>query len=723
MFKIVCRETANESAPRAFISMINMEVLNITDGAAIVNGPIMSSNCSDRQSNLPALNLTGSPFFFSFGNVFTAVGCNVRALLTGIGPQVVGCDSTCSADYNQKTLLYGQEINSLCADGNCCVASAPYRMQVFQPSLDAKNGSEDSSGCKLAFLTDQNKFSFLNMTNPQALQGWRSVPVVLAWMMDYSIWRYDNSTMDCKYFLYESTVSNVSGYECSCSNGYEGNPYLGCADINECKDPNRHSCLGITKCVNTLGSYKCEVNKYWIVPILVVAIAGILSLLAGINLTFSFLLIMQLLLLSLEYCHCLLAFILHFPCNNAVVAAIAGILSLLAGISWLYKLARKRKHKELKRKFFKRNGGLLLQQQLSSNHVSVQKTKIFTSKELERATDRFNENRILGQGGQGTVYKGMLEDGRIVAVKRSTIVGEEKLEEFINEVVILSQINHRNVVKLFGCCLETEVPLLVYEFISNGNLFQYLHNFYQNEDFILSWEMRLQIAIEVAGALSYLHSAASIPIFHRDIKSANILLDDKCRAKVSDFGSSRSVAIDQTHLTTNVQGTFGYLDPEYFQSSQLTDKSDVYSFGVVLVELLSGKKPIISSTSQERTSLATHFIALMEENRLFDILDVQVKEGCLEEEIMAVANRAKRCLNMSRKHRPPMKEVSAELERIGLLQRKSNVQQKEEETSQNAMVERLCNWDAVPISATCDFDNARSVQSTDAEPLITYNTL
>lgn len=183
------------------------------------------------------------------------------------------------------------------------------------------------------------------------------------------------------------------------------------------------------------------------------------------------------------------------------------------------------------------------------------------------------------------------------------------------------------------------------------------------------------------------------------------------------------MAIDQTHLTTNVQGTFGYLDPEYFQTSQLTDKSDVYSFGVVLVELLSGKKTIISSTSQERVSLAAHFIVLMKENRLFDILDVQVKEGCLEEEIMAVANLAKRCLNVSRKHRPPMKEVSAELERIGLLQRKSIVQQKEEETSQNAMVERLCNWDAVPISATCDFDNARSAQSTDAVPLITYNTL
>jgi serine/threonine protein kinase len=262
------------------------------------------------------------------------------------------------------------------------------------------------------------------------------------------------------------------------------------------------------------------------------------------------------------------------------------------GIWWLYKLVKKWQKIELKKKFFKRNGGLLLQQELLAAEGWVQKTKIYSSKELEVATDRFNVNRILGQGGQGTVYKGMLADGRIVAVKKSVVVDEGKLEEFINEVVVVSQINHRNVVKLLGCCLETEVPLLVYEFIPNGNLYKYIHD--QNEDFLLSWEMRLRIAIEVAGALSYLHSATSIPIYHRDIKSTNILLDEKYRAKVSDFGSSRSISIDQTHLTTLVQGTFGYLDPEYFQSSQFTEKSDVYSFGVVLVELISGQKPIFS---------------------------------------------------------------------------------------------------------------------------------
>ncbi|KAL8156499.1 hypothetical protein AgCh_001554 [Apium graveolens] len=133
---------------------------------------------------------------------------------------------------------------------------------------------------------------------------------------------------------------------------------------------------------------------------------------------------------------------------------------------------------------------------------------------------------------------------------------------------------------------------------------------------------RVRVATEVAGALSYLHSAASIPIYHRDIKSTNILLDEKYRAKVADFGTSRKISIDQTHLTTRVQGTFGYLDPEYFRSSQFTDKSDVYSFGVVLVELLTGQKPILAPRpDDEGRSLVTHFVLAMEEERILDILD------------------------------------------------------------------------------------------------------
>ena len=316
-----------------------------------------------------------------------------------------------------------------------------------------------------------------------------------------------------------------------------------------------------------------------------------------------------------------------------------------------------------KRKFFKRNGGLLLQQQLNTNKGNVEKTRIFSSRELEKATDNFSESRILGQGGQGTVYKGMLVDGRTVAVKKSKVVDEDKLEEFINEVVILSQINHRHVVKLLGCCLETEVPTLVYEFIPNGNLFQHIHE--ESDDYTKTWGMRLRIAVDIAGALSYLHSAASSPIYHRDIKSTNILLDEKYRTKVSDFGTSRSVTIDHTHWTTVISGTVGYVDPEYYGSSQYTDKSDVYSFGVVLVELITGEKPVITvSNSQEIRGLADHFRVAMKENRFFEIMDARIRDGCKPEQVMAVANLARRCLNSKGKKRPCMRKVFTDLEKI-----------------------------------------------------------
>ncbi|KAL2517787.1 Wall-associated receptor kinase-like 8 [Abeliophyllum distichum] len=208
------------------------------------------------------------------------------------------------------------------------------------------------------------------------------------------------------------------------------------------------------------------------------------------------------------------------------------------------------------------SGGLVNQQQISTDKGLVEKTRLFTAKELLKATDQFNESRILGQGGQGTVYKGMLSDGKIVAVKKSKLVSDQKLEQFINEVVILSEINHRNVVKLLGCCLETKVPLLVYEFVVNRTLFDNIHGPFS--EFSITWDICLIIAAEIAAALAYLHYATSIPIYHRDIKSRNILLDENYKAKVSYFGSSRSVATDKTHLTTLVKGTFGYLNPEYF---------------------------------------------------------------------------------------------------------------------------------------------------------------
>lgn len=250
-----------------------------------------------------------------------------------------------------------------------------------------------------------------------------------------------------------------------------------------------------------------------------------------------------------------------------------------------------------------------------------------------------------------------------------------RLEEFINEIVILSQINHRNVVELFGCCLETEVPLLVYKFIPKGTLFQQLHH--PNGEFPFTWEIRLRIAVEVANAVSYLHSAASVPVYHRDIKSTNILLDDKYRAKMSDFGTSRALAIDQTHLTTLVLGTIGYLDPEYLQSNQFTEKRDVYSFGVVLVELLTGQQPIFATPAGDVQNLAAYFRQSMEENRLFEIVDAGVLKEGRKEEITAVGKLARRCLDLNGQTRPDMKTTAKDMEMIRASQGASSAIQEE----------------------------------------------
>ncbi|KAI4356389.1 hypothetical protein L6164_000416 [Bauhinia variegata] len=348
-----------------------------------------------------------------------------------------------------------------------------------------------------------------------------------------------------------------------------------------------------------------------------------------------------------------------------------GSVSLLIVGWWLYKIIKKRREKKLKEKYFQQNGGLLLQQKLSSSpEFNVDIIKLFKLEDLEKATDHFNADRVLGKGGQGTVYKGMLADGKIVAVKKLKVHGN--VEDFINEIVILAQINHRNVVKLLGCCLEAEFPLLVYEFIPNGTLFYHLHE--ENEELPMTWDMRLRIAVEVAGALFYLHSAASQPIYHRDIKSTNILLDEKYRAKVADFGASRLMSnIEVTHVTTRVHGTFGYLDPGYYYTGQLTEKSDVYSFGVVLIELLTGQKAVSSIGSDGYAkSLASYFRTCMDDNCLFDILDENVMKEGDKEHIMVIAKLANRCLNLNGKERPTMREVTIELVGIQNLEKKGN---------------------------------------------------
>ncbi|XP_050281431.1 wall-associated receptor kinase 2-like [Quercus robur] len=259
-------------------------------------------------------------------------------------------------------------------------------------------------------------------------------------------------------------------------------------------------------------------------------------------------------------------------------------------------------------------------------------------------------------------------DDRIVAIKKSKMVDQSQIEQFI-EVVVLSQINHRNVVKLLGCCLETSVPLLVYEFVANGTLFEYIHN--ESKVSTLSWEICLRIATETAEALSYLHSAASTPIIHRDVKSSNILLDSSYIAKVSDFGASRLIPLDQIEVATMVQGTIGYLDPEYLHTSQLTEKSDVYSLVVVLVELLIGRKTLSFYKPEMERSLVTYFLLSLKENRLFEVLGKHIAKEGNAEQLKEVAILAKKRLKLKGEDRPTMKEVATKLEGLRKMEKHS----------------------------------------------------
>ncbi|XP_020963615.1 putative wall-associated receptor kinase-like 16 [Arachis ipaensis] len=359
--------------------------------------------------------------------------------------------------------------------------------------------------------------------------------------------------------------------------------------------------------------------------------------------------------------------IIYFPSCLLLFAVVSlSILVLFVASFNAYCGLRKRKLNKLKEQFFQQNGGLLLQQKIAKHRGSIETAKIFSIEELKKATNNFDEVKILGRGGYGIVYKGLLQDNKTVAIKKSKISDQSQIEQFINEVVILTQINHTNVVKLLGCCLETQVPLLVYEFIQGGTLNDHLHG--QNQSLKLNWKTRLRIAAETAGALAYLHSATCPPIIHRDVKTTNILLDHNLKAKVSDFGASKIVPLDKTELSTLVQGTVGYLDPEYFHTSHLTEKSDVYSFGVVLAELVTGRKALCFDLPEDDRNLAMYFISSMNKGRLLQILDNQITNEAKPEQLMEFANIAKRCLRLKGEERPTMKEVATELEGLRIME-------------------------------------------------------
>jgi len=292
-------------------------------------------------------------------------------------------------------------------------------------------------------------------------------------------------------------------------------------------------------------------------------------------------------------------------------------------------------------------------------------TQLFSYKELDHATQSFSAKQELGGGGFGTVYRGKLSDGRLVAVKKLNQGGSQGIQQFLNEVEVLSKVRHPHLVQLLGCCMER--PLLVYEYVPNGSISQHLHGGYKGD---FPWETRLEIAIQTAEALAYLHFLVDPPIFHRDVKTTNILLDKDFKVKIADFGLSRLVVnMENTHISTAPQGTPGYLDPDYHESYHLSDKSDVYSFGVVLMELVTAKKAVDMARERKEINLASLAVAKIHSGCLLEIIDPDllglfpvypVAQVMVEQ----VAELAFRCLASEKDDRPSMKEVLAELQRI-----------------------------------------------------------
>ncbi|RAL50067.1 hypothetical protein DM860_017977 [Cuscuta australis] len=301
--------------------------------------------------------------------------------------------------------------------------------------------------------------------------------------------------------------------------------------------------------------------------------------------------------------------------------------------------------------------------------------QVFSYSELEEATNSFDSSKELGDGGFGTVYYGKLGDGREVAVKRLYEHNSKRMEQFRNEIEILTGLRHPNLVTLYGCTSRcSRELLLVYEYIPNGTVSDHLHG-ERAKDGSLTWPIRMNIAVEAASALAYLHASG---IIHRDVKTSNILLHENFCVKVADFGLSRHCPTGATHVSTAPQGTPGYVDPEYHEFYHLTDKSDVYSFGVVLIELISSMPAVDISRHRHEINLSNLAMNRIIRHAFHELIDPSMGFET-DAEIMrmttSVAELAFRCLQSEKDMRPAMTDVLETLKEIQGSELKNTVEQ------------------------------------------------
>ncbi|KAF5206295.1 Kinase family protein [Thalictrum thalictroides] len=285
----------------------------------------------------------------------------------------------------------------------------------------------------------------------------------------------------------------------------------------------------------------------------------------------------------------------------------------------------------------------------------------FTLRDLELATNRFSKENVLGEGGYGVVYRGHLINGTPVAVKKLLNNLGQAEKEFRVEVEAIGHVRHKNLVRLLGYCVEGTHRMLVYEYVNNANLEQWLHGAMRQHGY-LTWEARIKILLGTAKALAYLHEAIEPKVVHRDIKSSNILIDDNFDAKVSDFGLAKMLGAGKSHITTRVMGTFGYVAPEYANSGLLNEKSDIYSFGVVLLEAITGRDPVDYGRPAHEVNMVEWLKMMVGNRRSEEVVDPNIETRPSTRALKRALLTALRCVDPDSEKRPKMGQVVRMLE-------------------------------------------------------------
>ncbi|KAJ3694424.1 hypothetical protein LUZ60_009904 [Juncus effusus] len=277
-------------------------------------------------------------------------------------------------------------------------------------------------------------------------------------------------------------------------------------------------------------------------------------------------------------------------------------------------------------------------------------------KTLEAATDNFSDENLLGRGGFGPVYKGVMANGQEIAVKKLSLESRQGIQQFTTEVRLLLKVQHRNLVSLLGCCASSGEKMLVYPFFPNLSLDRFL--FDKKKSVLLNWEKRYEIIVGIAKGLLYLHEESPVKIIHRDIKASNILLDEQLNPKISDFGMARLFLEDDTHVETfRISGTYGYMAPEYAMNGYLSAKTDVFSFGILILEIISGRKNMDKRLDEDKFDLLTYTWKLFQEGRSIEILDPTLSNPDPTEQIQLCIQLGLLCCQSIVSVRPDMYKI------------------------------------------------------------------